>query len=401
MASGLAKVIRTERYMISRITVKIGRFSTVRGGLALMFVLVLGFGIQACATGGETQVAGKPWHHVEGGFRNPPGSPPRTAKLFSDFIPFLARRIVIGGPDPIVPPGHSLDEQTALAGFASQASQAEAHSVTWLGHAAFLVRMGGKTVLTDPFLTDRASPVDWFGPVRYVPPAISIPNLPAIDAIIVSHNHYDHLDHRTIEALPNKDQITVFAPLGIGDFFRARGYTQVHDLDWYQSKQLDGLIVTGVPAVHFCRRGMTDFNEVLWGGYVLEADGRRVYFAGDTGYGEVFKEIGEKFAPIQTALIPIGAYEPRSIMKPSHVTPEEAVQLGQDIGAETMVGMHWGTIVLTDEPQLEAPDRFRAAARAAGYADEAAWVLKIGETRSLPHLKQSASTSGGGQINVE
>jgi L-ascorbate metabolism protein UlaG (beta-lactamase superfamily) len=352
----------------------------LRGGLGLAVLAILVLAIQSCASSDTEQVPGKPWHHVEGGFRNPPGSPPRTASVLKDFIPFLARRIVVGGPDPIVPDGHVLDEQTALAQFNAHAKD---DSITWLGHAAFLVRMGRKTILTDPFLTARASPVDWFGPERYVPPAISIQNLPPIDAIIVSHNHYDHLDARTVEALPNKDRITVFAPLGIGDFFRERGYTHVYDLDWYQEQALDGLNVTSVPAVHFCRRGITDFNEVLWSGYILEAEGRRLYFAGDTGYGPVFKDMGARFGPIHTALIPIAAYEPQPIMRASHLTPEEAAQLGRDMGAETIVAMHWGTIVLTDEPPFEPPERFRTAARSVGYADEQTWVMKIGETRLI------------------
>lgn len=347
----------------------------------LAVVLALCFGAQACAAG-ETGVRlpGKPWHHIEGGFRNPPGSPPRTASVMTDFVPFLVRRFVRTNASPDIPAGHVLGEQAALAGFNAHSSE---DSITWLGHASFLVRMGGKTFLTDPFLTERASPVEWAGPKRIVPPGISIPNLPTIDAIIVSHNHYDHLDAETVEALPNKDRIEVYAPLGLGDFFRKRGYTRVHDLDWYQSETLDGVSITSVPAVHFSRRGMFDFNKVLWGGYVLQAAGRKLYFAGDTGLGAVFKEIGKRFGPIHTALIPIGAYEPRSIMKPSHVTPEEAVQLAQDIGAQTLVGMHWGTIVLTDEPQFEAPGRFKAAAAAAGFKDDKVWILKIGETRSI------------------
>lgn len=356
------------------------RMSRGKSILCLAAFLALGLGIQACAGPSETRVPDQPWHHVEGGFRNPPGSPPRTAGVFSDFVPFMIRRTVQSYRTVKTPEDHVHGEQAALAGLKAHNP---GETITWLGHASFLVRMGGKTILTDPFLTERASPVDWFGPKRMVPPAISIPNLPPVDAIIVSHSHYDHLDAETVETLPNKDRIDVFAPLGLGDFFRARGYTRVHDLDWYDAEDLGDVSVISVPAVHFSRRGLFDFNKALWGGYVLESEGRRLYFAGDTGHGEVFKEIGELFAPIHTALIPIGAYEPRSIMKPSHVTPEEAVLLAEDIGAETLVGMHWGTIVLTDEPQFEAPGRFRKAAVAAGFEDDQVWILKIGETRSI------------------
>ncbi len=360
-------------------TVRRRRLSPALAGLGLM--ICLGFAIQACAIGDAEQLPGKPWHHIEGGFRSPLGSPARTASIFGDYVPFLTRRIIFGTNDGVtIPDGHVIDQTAALAGMKAKNP---GDTITWLGHASFLLRLDGKIFLTDPFLTNRASPFDWYGPERLIPPAISIENLPPIDGIIVSHNHYDHLDAETVETLPGKDRITVFAPLGLGDFFRERGYTQVHDVDWYQTENLGDVKVTGVPAAHFSRRGLFDFNKVLWGGYVLEAGGYRLYFAGDTGYSPVFKEIGEKFAPIHTALIPIGAYEPRSIMRPSHVTPEQAVQLAQDIGADTLVGMHWGTIILTDEPQFEAPVRFRAAAQGAGIADERVWILKIGETRAI------------------
>lgn len=365
------------------------RLSLPLASLGLM--ICVGLAIPACGGGGTRQLPGKPWHHVDGGFRNPPGSPPRTASILGDYVPFLTRRILFGTNDGItIPNGHVLDQAEVAAGMKANNP---GDTITWLGHASFLLRLGGKTFLTDPFLTGRASPVGWFGPERLIPPALSVENLPPIDAIIVSHNHYDHLDAKTVEALPGKDRITVFAPLGLGDFFRERGYARVHDMDWFQTETFGGVTVTGVPAVHFSRRGLFDYNTVLWAGYILEAGGYRLYFAGDTGYGPVFKKIGEKFAPIHTALIPIGAYEPRSIMRPSHVTPEQAVQLARDIGAETLVGMHWGTILLTDEPPFEAPDRFRAAAHAAGVADGRVWILKIGETRPINRAAAAGDAS--------
>lgn len=317
---------------------------------------------------------GKPGHHtLDGGFRNPPGSPPREAG-YGDFIPFFFT--MLGHAHPPVPPEHVLSPEAVAQGLKALAGRDHA---TWLGHASFLLRFGGANLLTDPFLGDRAGPLG-FGPKRYVPPALTTEQLPPLDLIIVSHNHYDHLDAGTVERLPNKERITAIVPLKLGDFFRSRGYTNVVELDWYDSVERNGVKITAVPAVHFSRRGLFDMNKTLWAGYVLEAGGKKVYFSGDTAYGPVFKEIGQKLGPIDLALVAIGAYEPQKIMKPSHVTPEEAVALGRDIGAKRLVGMHWGTIILTLEPPFEPPGRFRAAGQNAGYDAAALEVLKIGET---------------------
>jgi L-ascorbate metabolism protein UlaG (beta-lactamase superfamily) len=247
------------------------------------------------------------------------------------------------------------------------------------------MRLGGRTVLTDPFLTDYASPLAGVGPRRYVPPGLAIGDLPLIDLIVVSHNHYEHLDLRTIAALPERERTTVVVPLGLGRYFATRGFRDVRELGWYGATRVGPLAVKALPAIHFSKRGLFDRNRTLWASFAIEAeDGSRLYFGGDTAYGPVFAEIGEREGPFDLAMLGIGAYEPRAVMSASHATPEEAVRIARDLGARRIVGMHWGTIVLTPEPPFEAPARFRAAAEALGYAADEVWLLRIGESRSLP-----------------
>jgi L-ascorbate metabolism protein UlaG (beta-lactamase superfamily) len=262
-------------------------------------------------------------------------------------------------------------------------AHAEHESITWLGHAAFLIRVGGKTLLTDPYLSEYASPLGAMGPQRFVPPGLAVGDLPPIDVLIVSHNHYDHLDLATVESLPGKERIVVLVPLGLGDVFRERGYVDVRELDWHQSVEFDGITVTALPAIHFSRRGYSDINRTLWMGTMIDSGRSRIYFSGDTGYGPVFARLGAKYGPFDLALVPIGAYLPESIMSPVHTTPEEAVALGLDLRAQVLLAHHWGTVVLSDEPPFEPPGGFLAAGHLRGLADDRLWLLRIGETRPV------------------
>ena len=329
----------------------------------------------------SAQTDARPWHHLaDGTFRNPRGSPARSA-TWRDYGPYVLRMIAKSMEKVDVPPGHVLPEPEAVAAF-RHAREAGPDSLTWLGHASFLIRTGGLTIVTDPYLTTYAGP-QGFGPRRYVPSGISIENLPSIDVLLISHNHYDHLDERTIEQLPGKERMIVLAPLRLGDFFRARGYRYVVDLDWHERFDIEGVSFTALPAVHWSRRTSFDVNRTLWTGFAIRSATQHIFFGGDSAYGPVFREIGETYGPFDTALIGIGAYEPRVLMQAAHTNPEEAVEIGADIGARRLVGMHWGTVVLTEEPQFEAPDRFRAAARKRGFDDERVWIMRIGETRLL------------------
>jgi N-acyl-phosphatidylethanolamine-hydrolysing phospholipase D len=323
-----------------------------------------------------------PPHRDARGFHNPPGSP-RAGGSSGDWLRFL--RDLSFGPksarEPLLPAGHVLDESTALAQLAAWGAR---DTLTWLGHACFLIRLDGRAILTDPYLTAYAAPLHGIGPKRYAGTGISIERLPKLDAIVLSHNHYDHLDAVALRRLAARNDQTCFVvPLGLKPIIRRLGYDHVHELDWGDVHHHDGIAITALPAVHFSSRTPFDRNRTLWCGFGIRSSGHHLHFAGDTGWGAVFEPVGRRFGPFDTALVPIGAYAPRPLMQAVHADPEEAVRIGLALRAERLVAMHWGTIRLTTEPAFEPPQRFRAAASAAGYADDAAWVMRIGETRAL------------------
>lgn len=264
--------------------------------------------------------------------------------------------------------------------------------ITWVGHASFLVQAGGLNLLTDPVWSRRASPLRWAGPARFVPPGIAWEALPPIDAVLLSHDHYDHLDDDTVRRLHARfgGGLRWLAPLAYREWLGARGITGVTELDWWDETTLEGhggaLRAVCLPAQHWTRRGLREFNDRLWGSWMLATpSGRRVYFAGDSGYWPGFREIGERFGPLDAALVPIGAYEPRWFMRAAHMNPEEAVRTYLDLGgAGLFAGMHWGTFRLTDEDPLEPPVRTRAAWAEAGLPAERLWIPRHGETRVVP-----------------
>jgi len=255
-------------------------------------------------------------------------------------------------------------------------------SVTWVGHATNVVRLGGRTILTDPVWSPRLPGRSR----RMTEPGIALEAAGKVDAVVISHDHYDHLDHKTILRLPRATPI--FCGANTGPWFRKRGFTDVTELDWWETAGRDGVDYTFVPAHHWCRRGPFDTCRRLWGSWVMQARGpqgiRTVYFSGDTGYGPNFKEIGRRFPGIDVAILPIGAYEPRWFMAPVHTDPGEAVQAFLDLGAKAMSTIHWGTFVLTKEPFLEPPQRTREAWAKAGLPEERLWLLALGESRVLP-----------------
>jgi N-acyl-phosphatidylethanolamine-hydrolysing phospholipase D len=254
-----------------------------------------------------------------------------------------------------------------------------APSVTWIGHATFLVRMDGVTFLTDPMFSERASPVSFAGPPRLVPPGVPLDALPKIDFATLSHDHYDHTDMASIAALARRGTRFI-AGLGMADLVHEAG-GEIVELDWWQSTQVGPVRVHCVPAQHFSGRGLSGRNRRLWAGWVVEGPTRRFYHAGDTGYFDGFRAIGARLGPIDLAAIPIGAYEPSNIMRVVHLDPEEALQAARDVGAKKVVGMHWGTFDLTDEPLDEPPVRFHAGAAAAGFQPDDVWTFDVGETR--------------------
>jgi L-ascorbate metabolism protein UlaG (beta-lactamase superfamily) len=245
--------------------------------------------------------------------------------------------------------------------------------------------VANKTILTDPFLSKYASPVSWAGPTRLVASPLRINTLPSIDIVIVSHNHYDHLDDETISNLRNKDNIHIVVPLGLKPFFIERGYTKVTELDWGQSVSVEGIEMTAEPAVHDSARSISDHNKTLWASWVINSAQQRILFIGDTGYScSIFKNLGDKYGSFDYAILPIGAYEPRELMWMSHTTPEEAVSIGIDVRAKTLIASHWGTVSsLSDEPMFSAGIRFKQSAADRGLSNNELWTMKVGETRPL------------------
>ncbi|WP_405793243.1 MBL fold metallo-hydrolase [Streptomyces sp. NBC_01506] len=262
-------------------------------------------------------------------------------------------------------------------------------AITWAGHASWVIRIGGLTVLTDPVWSRRILGT----PARITPVGVRWEDLPPVDAVVISHNHYDHLDAPTLRKLPRRTPM--FVPAGLARWCRRRGFTRVTELDWWEAAELPAVDAIGtrtrtvrfdfVPAHHWSKRTLTDTCRSLWGGWVLSdgTTGRRVYFAGDTGYGHWFKEIGRRHPGIDLALLPIGAYEPRWWLSDVHADPEEAVRACQDVGARNMAPMHWATFLLSAEPVLEPLERVRAAWERTGRPREQLWDLPVGSSRLL------------------
>jgi N-acyl-phosphatidylethanolamine-hydrolysing phospholipase D len=273
---------------------------------------------------------------------------------------------------------------------AANAGNAMEPAVTWIGHATMLAQIGGHNILTDPVFSERSSPLSFAGPKRHVAVGVALRELPHIDLVLISHNHYDHLDAASVDALAAQagGSPLFVVPLGIKSWFAERGIAKVVELDWWQSTQLGTSEIFFVPSQHWSGRSLTDRMKTLWGGYALFAPDFQLYFAGDTAYSKDFADIHARFAArhgagrgFDLALIPIGAYEPRWFMSAQHANPAEAVQIHLDLAASQSIGIHWGTFQLTDESLDEPPRALAAAARAHGLADDAFTVVAIGETR--------------------
>lgn len=230
-------------------------------------------------------------------------------------------------------------------------------SAVWIGHSTYLIELGGKNILTDPVWDDYCSPVPIKSLRRHRTPPVALANLPQIDIILISHNHYDHLDAKTVSALHRiNPKIEWVVPSRLSPWFKRRGIQNVTELEWWQTKEIAGASITGVPSQHFSGRSFWDTNRTHWNGYVLEFASKRIYFTGDTGYNNRdFKEIGRKFGSMDLSLIPIGTYWPQAFMQPVHICPQEAVQIHEDVGSRFSLGMHWNTFRLSDEPMDRPP----------------------------------------------
>ncbi len=251
--------------------------------------------------------------------------------------------------------------------------------VTPINHSTVLLQQSGSHILTDPIWSERASPLTAVGPRRHRKPGVRWEDLPRIDTVLLSHNHYDHLDLATLRRLTDRGQSQFIAPAGVGRLLQSRNIGPVQELDWGESAPIAGGIVHAVPAVHFSARGAFDRNATLWCGYVIVAEGGSIYFAGDTGFGEHFASIRERFGPPRLALLPIGAYEPRWFMSPIHMAPGEAIRAHEVLGARTSIAIHHGTFQLTDEG-IDTPKRILMASA----HDDSFLVLDNGQSVTLP-----------------
>lgn len=254
-------------------------------------------------------------------------------------------------------------------------------AATFIGHASFLLQVGGRCILVDPVWSKRASPLSFAGPPRVRAPGQRLEDLPGCDLLLVSHNHYDHLDLSSLRQIRRRWSPPALTGLGNARHLAKAGIRGATELDWWQSTEMSGLRVTYVPAQHFSARTPWDRNRSLWGGFVIEADGACVYFAGDSGWCPYFAEIGRRFPRIDLALLPIGAYAPRFFMRTQHMDPEEAVMAHRALGARRSIGMHFGTFAgLTDEAIEEPETRLAAARVAQGVAADAFATLPFGAT---------------------
>ena len=237
--------------------------------------------------------------------------------------------------------------------------------VIWIGHSTFLIKTNGITILTDPVFSDRASPFKNIGPQRLIPPAINLKDLPKIDFITVSHNHYDHLDISSLQEISKLNPEAIFLiPSGDLKIFKRKGIKNAYEFEWWQSYNSKDITFTFTPVQHWSKRGLFDRNKSLWGGWYMKHKDYSLYHAGDTGYSKDFIDTKNRLGSPKYAFIPIGAYDPEWFMSESHVNPEDAVQIMIDLESEYSFGMHWGTFKLTDEDTLEPPKRLYEAANA-------------------------------------
>ena len=323
----------------------------------------------------------KPYHHLpDGTFRNPEGSPVRSKDVKFSYRQFSKEKKKI---DLTIPEDLVVDKETVLSDLRKYENE---DYIAWIGHATFLIKLGNTTIITDPVFSKNAGPLI-FGPDRFTEPALNLDEIPKTDLFLLTHNHYDHLDKSTIRKFPFKDA-KVLLPLKLGKYFKPR-FKDINEMDWYDEIKVNNdLKITFLPAVHWSKRSLTDTNKTLWGNFLIEYKGKKILFACDTGYGNIYKDLGEKYGPIDITMINIGAYNFKPMFDKSiyHTTPEEALNVAQDLKSKKVIGMHWGTFVLSLEPIMEPRQRFKDNAENFGFNKKDAIVFKIGEFKKLNDL---------------
>ena len=324
----------------------------------------------------------KPYHHnLDGTFRNPEGSPVRSSDIKFSYSTFSKEKKKL---DLTYPSEHVVSQEKVLSDLNNLKDN---NYIAWIGHATFLIKLGDTTIITDPLFSKNAGPLV-FGPKRYIDPAIPLNKIPKINLFLLTHNHYDHLDYRTIKKFPHKEA-KVIVPLKLSKYFTKNKFNDVEEIDWYQETQINNDIkITLLPAVHWSKRTLADTNKTLWGSFLIEYKGKKIFFACDTGYGNIYKELGNKYGPIDITFINIGAYDFRPMFEKSvyHTNPEEALNIGKDLNSKKLIGMHWGTVVLSLEPIMEPPVRFKNSAEKYGYQKKDVMIFKIGEVKKLEDI---------------
>ena len=335
---------------------------------------------------------GKP-HHTAQGFQN--NYDGNVVRPLSDLLLWKLDQIKNSLPPDPKTPTPTVKPDLAFIQPNARAGAAMMPAVTWIGHATALVQASGLNVMTDPIFSERAFPVQFAGPRRTQPPGVALADLPRIDVVVISHNHYDHLDRNSVFALSQQagGSPLFIVPLGLKAWMEGIGITQVRELDWWQSTTVGKVEFVLTPVQHWSARGLSDRRETLWGGWAVFGPDFHWYYSGDTGYSRDFADTRTHFADrhmaergggFDLALIAIGAYEPRWFMKEQHLNPAESVQVHLDVGAKRSVGVHWGTFNLTDEPLDQPPQGLAAASAAANLPEGDFFLLAVGETRRLP-----------------
>ena len=322
----------------------------------------------------------KPYHHLpDGTFRNPEGSPVRSENIKFSYSTFTKEKKKI---DLTVPKNHVIDKSIVLANLEKFKND---DYIAWIGHATYLIKLGNTTIITDPVFSKNAGPLI-FGPDRFTEPALKLDEIPKTDIFLLTHNHYDHQDMSTIRKFPYKNA-KVLVPLKLGKYFKR--YKDVNEMDWYEEIVINkDLKITFLPAVHWSKRSLTDTNRTLWGSFLINYKGKKILFACDTGYGNIYKELGKKYGPIDLTMINIGAYDFRPMFNKSvyHTTPAEALEVARDLNSKKVLGTHWGTFVLSLEPIMEPPVKFKDNAEQYGFKKEDALIFKIGQISPLKEI---------------
>jgi N-acyl-phosphatidylethanolamine-hydrolysing phospholipase D len=321
----------------------------------------------------------RPLHHTDNGFRNPWFSDD-DKRSFTDLLKWQWDRRIrknVVKPDRynfnVVPSDYVNPPQSMYSGM-----------LTWVGHSTFLIQVAGMNILTDPVWSDRVGPARFLGPKRHSPPGIPWEKLPQIHAVVVSHNHYDHMDRSTLERLDKEFSPAFIVPLGNKKLLDEWGIQNSTEMDWGDTHTIGEIEFVCTPAQHFSQRWLNDHNEMLWSSWIIKAPHATFFFGGDTGYFPGFTDIGEQYGPIDIALIPIGAYLPRWFMRPVHVDPAEALQAFIDLNARYFGAMHWGTFDQADELLDEPPRELIRAADSLHVDSNRVWIFAFGESRSIP-----------------